>query len=922
MLAPPLRRPLSTYRIQFTPQFGFEQAQRIIPYLAKLGISDLYASPLFQASAASTHGYDVNDYNSVSIALGGRKGLDELSRTLRRHNLGLLLDFVPNHMGIDGEYNGWWRHVLEHGSNSKYASYFDIEWHPRLERLNDRVLVPMLGDHYGVILESGKLVLKYENERFIIRYESHRLPIRPDSYRLVFDQIDQQLTSGDALKAKLRELGDAFENLDPHDPQLRDEQFDDLRSKWAGMLKADTTLQGLLQVTLDRINGRPGEPPSFVALHELLESQHYRLAHWKVGAHEVNYRRFFAVDTLVGLKMEDPKVFAATHELLGELIASGQITGVRLDHVDGLWNPKQYLERLAELVQSRYSNGPIYTLIEKILAPGEELPATWPVHGTSGYEFASSLIGVFLDRDDEPAWTKIYGDFTGETKSSRDLTYTDKLFALEEIFPNALNNLAMELDTLIEPDWHRRDFSLHDLKTALRHFLACLPVYRTYRMPDEQMIPSEVAWITQAVDEAIRRNPCIDPVPLRFVGSVVTGEYPTPDNPIPEREKFALWVCKLQQATGAVMAKSVEDTHFYRYVRMVGANEVGSHPSNFGQPVEQFHLANQARLEQTPLCMLTTSTHDTKFSEDARARLFALAELPQEWAAHLGIWHRMNDLLRSKVEGRKAPDAREEYLLYQVLLAAWPLGAQNADDDFRQRFKAYFRKAQGEAKLNTAWTYPHEHWHNAGAQFIDGLLNSTEFMADFLPFAERIAERGMIYSLAQTTLRLTSPGVPDLYQGNEIWDFSLVDPDNRRPVDFDSHSHFLDSLASRSPQELWKNRRDGGIKMQITHALLQCRQQYPDVFLTGKYVPLAADGNSADSIVLFLRQSGSTQLLVVVPRRLGQSSFSPNDDDWKDTQVPIPDNREWKNVLTGSTLQGGSCLGHIFADWPMAVFIS
>ena len=470
--------------------------------------------PLFQASAASSHGYDVNDYNSVSISLGGREGLDCLSAELRQHDIGLLLDFVPNHMGIDGEYNYWWRHVLENGAQSKYAPFFDIEWHPRLERLNDRILVPMLDKHYGVVLESGRFKLRYEKGRFLIQYESLKLPIRPQTYRVVFSRIDEKLSSGDVRKSRLRELSDAFDNLDRHDLQLRDHQFDELRAQWAAMLSTDPLLQDLLRDALTEINGIPGNPNSFIALHDLLEDQHYRLAHWKVGAHEVNYRRFFAVDTLVGLKMESAEVFAATHQLLAELIASKTITGIRLDHIDGLWNPVEYLARLEQLVQTKQPNAPLWTLVEKILAPQESLVKSWPVHGTSGYEFAASLIELFLDRRDQGAWTRIYESFTGETKTSRDLTYEDKLFALEEIFPNAVNNLAVELDSLIEPDWHRRDFSLHDLKTALRHLLACLPVYRTYRMPGERMCPEEARWVVQAVEEGIAvihvstPNPC------------------------------------------------------------------------------------------------------------------------------------------------------------------------------------------------------------------------------------------------------------------------------------------------------------------------------------------------------------------------------------------------------------------------------
>jgi (1->4)-alpha-D-glucan 1-alpha-D-glucosylmutase len=922
MLPPPVRIPTSTYRIQFTPEFGFEQARRIVPYLKELGISDLYASPLFQASSASTHGYDVNDYNTISASLGGRKGLDQLSAELTKNGLGLLLDFVPNHMGIDGEFNFWWRHVLEHGTQSKYAPFFDIEWHPRLERLHDRVLVPMLGDHYGAVLENGGFGVRYEKGRFVVRHGSLQLPIRPRTYATIFAQIDEQLPSGDPRKTCLRELGEAFENLPPHDPEERDVKFDELRASWGSMLADDAELRKLLADALRRINGKSGEPASFGLMHGLLEDQHYRLAHWKVGAHEVNYRRFFAVDTLVGLKMEDPGVFAATHCLLSELIAQGMVTGIRLDHIDGLWNPVEYLERLAELAQRERPDGaPIFTLVEKILASGEMLPPAWQVHGTSGYEFAASVAELFLDRRDEPVWTKIYNDFTGETKSSRDLTYEDKLLALEEIFPNALNNLALELDALIEFDWHKRDISLHDLKTALRHLLACMPVYRTYRMPGEAMTEAERGYVQQAIEEAIRRNPCTDPVPIRFLGSVIMGEYPPADVSPETKDGIARWICKLQQSTGAVMAKSVEDTHFFRYVRLMGANEVGSHPSRFGAPVAEFHRANQMRLELVPYSMLTTSTHDTKMSEDARARLFALTELPQDWASHLEKWHVINRTTHKIVESKSAPDAREEYLLYQALLAVWPLQATRADQDFRKRMKAYLRKVQGEARRNTTWTFPHREWQDAGDAFIDAMLDSKEFLVDFLPFAERLARRGAIYSLAQTVLRLTSPGVPDLYQGNEVWDFSLVDPDNRRPVDYDRRIKLLAKLDARSPRDLWENWQDGGIKMQAIRSVLRFRREQPDLFAKGEYMPLSPAGDKAEDAVGFLRHFGSAELLVVVPRRLGEK----DEPSWSNTTIVPPRKRPWRNLLTGASVKPDGkaiTLDQLFSEWPVAVLVN
>ncbi len=923
MLSPPYRLPRSTYRLQFTPQFTLDDGRELIPYLKSLGISEVYASPLFQASAQSSHGYDVNDYNRISEALGGRDALDRLSAALREAGLGLLLDFVPNHMGIDGEYNRWWTHVLENGAQSKYAPYFDVEWHPRLERLNDRVLVPMLEDYYGKVLAAGKLKLSYEAGNLIVQYGKFKLPLRPQTYGSVLEPMSELLSSDDERRNRLRELSAAFADLSMNDPEGRDKELQRLKLELAEAIGKDPQLEDLLKKVLAKFNGVPGDAPSFESLHKLLEAQHYRLAHWKVGAHEVNYRRFFAVDTLVGLKMENPEVFAATHRLLGDLVEDRVISGVRLDHIDGLWNPKEYLLRLSELVSERLKGAAtIHTLVEKIIAPDEYLPEDWAIHGTSGYEFTASLIQLFLDRADEPAWTKIYQAFTGEEESSRELTYADKIFILKEMFPNAVSNLAVELNNLMQADWHWRDLSLHDLKTGLRHLLASLMVYRTYRMCGEKMNGPERKWIERAMEDGIRRNPCVDPAPIRFLARVIVGDYPPPGILDQQRPEIERWVCKLQQVTGAIMAKSVEDTHFFRYVRMMGANEVGSHPSRFGEPVSEFHRANLERQEKMPLCLLTTSTHDTKMSEDARARLFALAELPEEWEDRLQSWHMLNNAARTQVDGQTAPDAREEYALYQILLAAWPLGAALPDDNFRSRIKAYFRKFQGEAKLNTAWTHPREQWHAAGAQFIDAILNSPDFLKDFVPFARRISHRGVIFSLAQTVLHLTCPGVPDLYQGNEVWDFSLVDPDNRRPVDFDRRRDLLSTLDSRSPQELLENWQDGGIKMRVTTSLLHCRNEFPDLFHLGEYLPVVPSGLHADKVVSFLRRHGSQELLVVVPNRLGPDREFAIDLD--STVLPMRGRQNWKNLFTGITIQAtaeGFSVASALGNFPVAVLL-
>lgn len=918
----PHRIPRATYRLQLTPDFNFAQAEKIMLYLTRLGISEVYSSPLFQASSASQHGYDVNDHNQVALALGGKEGLEHFSKILRAENLGLLVDFVPNHMGIDGEYNWRWRDVLENGENSRYARYFDIEWQPRLDRLKDRVLVPILGDHYGTVLEKGELALGYANGLFHLRYGKYKLPLRPRTYGGLLNEVVQLLPSSSESGLRLRGLAEAFQHLPTEDVDERDGMLIKLRGRLADEMATDEQLREALHKMLRKINGVPGEPETFASLHELLEGQHYRLAYWKVGAHEVNYRRFFAVDTLVGLRMEDPEVFDALHRLLGDLIARETIDGIRLDHIDGLWNPAQYLEWLAECVRRKHPRGgSLYTLVEKILAGDESLKESWAVHGTTGYEFCASLSDLFLDQADEPAWTKIYGDFTGEGEASRDLTYQDKLFVLQELFPNAIMSLAIELDTLIEPDWHRRDISLRELETGLHHLVACLGVYRTYREAGKEMAEDERKWIRRARDQAIARNPWLDPTSLRFLSRVIMGDYPAANASAEQKDAFSNWVCKLQQVTGAIMAKSVEDTHFFRYVRMIASNEVGGHPSRFGQPVNEFHRSNQQRLKQSPLSLLTTSTHDTKMSEDCRARLFALAEQPAQWQERLEVWHRINAGARSTVDGSEAPDQQEEYYLYQLLLAAWPLDMRAPDEDFRNRIKGAFHKAQAEAKRTTSWTYPHKKWEEASQHFIDAILASREFLESFLPFAEQIAERGRVFSVAQTILKLTSPGVPDIYQGNELWDFSMVDPDNRRPVDFEAREKLLEGLQNRSMEDLWKNWKDGAVKMSVIRSILSHRRDVPELFSEGDYLPIEPTGECAGRVVAFARNHGDHQVVVVVPCRLGDLQVPYAGACWLDTRIPLGSGN-WTNLLTGDSLEftgGEVALSEIFTRWPMAV---
>jgi (1->4)-alpha-D-glucan 1-alpha-D-glucosylmutase len=872
----PSRVPDATYRVQLHPGFRFDQLAAIIPYLHDLGISDVYASPIFRATPGSTHGYDVCDPNEVSPELGGLDELTRVSTLLKERGMGLLLDFVPNHMGIEGPFNWRWIDVLENGPLSHYASFFDIEWNPRQAMLQERILLPMLHDFYGRVLEEGGIRLTYDELAFWVCYGPLRFPLCPDSYGTILDRLAWFKNPGTPVAQQLEQMAVRFrvhpdpdEDESPEAAQERNRERDALRHELARLLESEKLL-GDLQAVLTALNGTRGRPDSFNNLHDILEAQHYRLAFWKSGSHEINYRRFFAVDTLVGVHVERQEVFDDTHRLLRDLLARGIVTGVRIDHIDGLWDPARYLQRLAQLNPN--GHGPTYVLVEKILAERETLPSDWNVHGTSGYEFTGSLINLFLDSRNEDAFTRIYRDFAGMGIEPDEQAYELKLFIMEEMFPNAIDTLVEELEARVKSDRRWRDWTSSDLRVALSRIIACLSVYRTYRRTGRRMSAADKSVIERAVEAALKRNPSDDPLAFHFMRDVWIGAYPDAHAAPGMRRWADEWACKLQQYTGAIMAKSMEDTFFYRYVRLFGANEVGHHPAEFGLPVESFHEENARRLQAWPAGMLSSSTHDTKLSEDARARLLALSELPDRWDALLREWSEANRGFKTTLGEKTAPDANEEYLLYQILIAAWPLRASDVDDVFRDRIRSYMRKALSESKANTNWAVPNEPWMKGVCDFVDALLDrgrAGPFWKTFVPFADELARRGAWLALSQVALKLTSPGVPDIYQGCEMWDLSLVDPDNRRPVDYAPRPELLAGLDKAAMPKLIENWRDGRIKMLVTRAILRHRRAHPELFRNGSYVPLTLEGEQADRFVAFLRQEGEEQLIVIAAIRLG-----------------------------------------------------
>ncbi len=942
------RIPSSTYRLQFNRDFTFQRAREIVPYLDALGISDCYASPYFQARPESLHGYDITDHNKLNAAIGSRDDYDAWVAELRAREMGQILDFVPNHMGVGEPQNLWWADVLENGPSSPFAAYFDIEWQPLKTELRDKVLIPILGDQYGRVLERGELQVHFESGRFFLRYFEHEFPIAPGTYRHVLEIALAQLGDhkDEDFYAELQSIMTALEYLPrrtEHDPKRIEERAREkeiIKRRLERRCQEAPLVQEALEKALVIINGRPGDPRSFDALDALLSDQAYRLAFWRVAAEEINYRRFFDVNDLAAIRMELPEVFEETHRLLLDLIATRAVTGVRIDHVDGLCLPNEYLEKLqgraAEGLdaEGRASTRPsakaIYLLVEKILSGNEQLRTDWPVHGTTGYDFMNDAIGVLVDPNAERAITTAFHKFIGHSLHFGHLAYAKKRLVMRVSLANDINVLGSMLDRLSEKNRWYRDYTREALTLAVRETIACFPVYRTYLAPDRPVSEADRAVIERAVAVAKRRNPALEESVLNFLRDILLFRFPENLDDA-GRAEHAHFVLKFQQTTGPVMAKGLEDTVFYLYNRLAALNEVGGEPQRFGMRVEEFHRQNAERLERWPATLLATSTHDTKRSEDVRARMAVISEIPDLWRRSLGRWRTLNRRWKRRIDESEAPDADEEYLLYQTLLGTWPLQPFLELDDaargeYVSRIQQYMAKALHEAKQNTSWIQPNEPWDAAMADFVARLLDPAprnRFLAHFIPVAEEIARAGAINSLSQTLLKLTSPGVPDIYQGNEIWDFSLVDPDNRRPVDYAKRKKMLDDLSEAVPEDLLGNWKDGRIKLYLTHRLLTFRRDHPELFHRGSYQPLSLTGGHADCCIAFARKFEGQGLIVLAPRLSSRLGFPPIGDAWSDTTVQLPVGLQaGRDLFTGECRAGKNSelqLASAFARLPFAV---
>ena len=932
IMKPELKLPRATYRLQLNRDFTFNQAKEIVPYLAALGISHCYISPCLKARPGSLHGYDIVDHNSLNPEIGSAEDFDGFVAALHEHDMGLILDIVPNHMGVMGSDNAWWLDVLENGEASPYACFFDIDWRPLKDELHGKVLVPVLHDHYGAVLESGELKVVFHPERgeFDICYRSHRFPVNPRVYPRILEhavsRLAAKLGEHDSDVLEFQSLITSFGHLPARREVSSEGAVERNRDKeihkrrLAEVCARAPEVAVAINEAVDSINGTSADPASFEELHELIKGQAFRLANWRVAADDINYRRFFDINDLAGLCMENETVFELTHRLILKFVANGKVDGLRIDHPDGLYDPAQYFERLRRSIAVAVNNSENesrYVVIEKILTGLERLPAEWPVCGTTGYDFANLVNGLFVDPAAGTRFERIYRNFIGDEIDFDDLAYRCRKLIIRVALASELNVLAHQLTRIALSKRHTCDFTLNSLRDALTEVVASFPVYRTY-ISLSGVSQTDLGYIRIAVESAKSRSPAADTSVFDFIRGVLLTRI-AEGHDAAYRNAVTAFAMKFEQFTSPVMAKGLEDTVFYRYHRLISLNDVGGDLRRFGITTAEFHIANRERLRDWPYTMLATSTHDSKRSEDVRARINVLSEIPALWRLRVRDWKRFNRGHRSMVHDRPAPSPNDEYLLYQTLVGVWPTKPSSDENDrkaFSERIEDYMLKAIRESKQNTSWINQNTAYENAVSSFVKALLNPSarnRFLRDFVLFQRLVARIGLWNSLSQTVLKLTSPGVPDIYQGNDLWDFSLVDPDNRRPVDYSHRREVFESIRSwggnpdaTSVRRLLENPEDGGLKLYLIWKTLCLRKQWPDIFELGEYLPVTVQGSRADHVVAFVRKSGQASVLVVVPRLvaplLGDSNLPPiGPRVWEDTHILVPycgSSEKYRNAFT------------------------
>jgi (1->4)-alpha-D-glucan 1-alpha-D-glucosylmutase len=945
------RIPISTYRLQFNGGFRFQDALRLLDYFSTLGISDLYASPLLVSRHGSGHGYDVTDPAHIDPEIGSEEDFEALQNGLLSRGMRLLLDIVPNHMAASSE-NRWWMDVLENGAESAFASYFDIQWHPASRNLDGKILLPVLGRPFGETLDGGELRLIFQNGKFLVQYRESLFPLASRTYNHVLKERlgDLKKTLGEGSPPYEEYLGilSTLSSLSEKDRAAstageRRLRFEAGRDRLKLLTENHSEVRAFIEDNLSRLNGDVADSASFCHLERILSEQNYWLAYWQDVNEGINYRRFFAISDLVGMRVEDPIVFEAMHEQIFRLIGKGAIGGVRIDHIDGLRDPAGYLNKLGERIASTASSngGKPYVIVEKILAPHETLPEEWPVAGTTGYDYLNWANGIFVSRAGAKRLAGIYSGFTSREAEFADILYEKKKLVMNSLLRVEMRSLGRELAELAGKDRYGRDILRSELTDALIETTACMNVYRTY-VRNLDIPPAAQEKIEAALEQARIRRPRLSAECFAFLREILTLRNPAHVLPDQREERLA-FVMRWQQLTGPIVAKGLEDTALYVYYPLLSLNEVGGRPSLASiVSREEFYALMQERLRHWPHSLNSTSTHDTKRSEDLRARLNVLSEIPEQWEQQIAKWAACNEKHKQVIDGHKVPDANEEYLIYQTLVGLWPLDSSNASS-ITGRLQAYLVKATREAMINTRWTEPNKTHESALARFIEELLSpkNERFLCDFRAFQKKIAYCGMIDSLAQVLLKITCPGVPDFYQGSELWDFRLVDPDNRGPIDFAERSRLLETVVRESDADLAsaahsfvEHWADGRIKLYVIQKALAYRLKNNGLFSKGDFIPLEARGKRAEHVVAYLRSLGDRFALTIVPRWIAaaQADFSQVDlrEFWYDTALVLPRETScsWRNIFTyqgiGSQLSGDNqtlLVGDLLAQFPVAVLI-
>jgi (1->4)-alpha-D-glucan 1-alpha-D-glucosylmutase len=934
--------PTATYRLQFNRELTFADAAAAADYLAALGVSALYASPVFKARPGSVHGYDVLDHSEINPEIGGEEGLRALGAALAARGMGLVLDLVPNHMCVAGAENRSWTDVLENGPSSPFASFFDVDWSPPKEDLRDKVLLPILGDQFGRVLENGEIRVEREGGAFVARYYEHRLPLAPKSWTVILEPVRARLAAGrpddDPDRVEIESILTAISHLpsrserDPSLVQERQREKEVIKRRLAELLDRSPDVRDAVDASLGALNGRAGDPRSFDALEALLLDQGYRLSYWRVATDEINYRRFFDVNDLAAIRVEEPSAFDTVHDLPRRLWREGVVSGFRIDHVDGLYDPLDYLRRLPR--------GP-WVLVEKILLGDERLRPDWVAHGTTGYDFLNAVGALFVDPGSRTALNDAYSRFTGGGGRFSEAAYQCRKLVMEVSLSSELTVLARRLDRISEQHRYSRDFTLNSQQEALAEVIASFPVYRTYIREDGPIDPEDRRNVRVAVRLARRRNPAVDASLFDFIGSVLLLEHPEglDEAARAERLDFAM---RFQQLTGPVMAKGVEDTATYRFHPLASLNEVGGEPEIRANALERFHAANAERQRDWPRGMIATSTHDTKRDEDVRARISVLSELPERWAEALGRWRETNRGFETTVDEAEAPDANAEYLLYQTLVGTWPpgLGAADPRADYVERIREYMRKAAREAKVHTSWVSPNEAYEQALVAFVSAVLDRGEgnaFPADLVRFLGVVLRPGLLNAVSQVVLKAGSPGVPDFYQGTELPEFRLVDPDNRGRADLGRRHGLLTRLQAEAEADApglaarLLAGTDGRLKLWVTSRALALRRRSAALFVDGAYEPLTASGPREQEVVAFARRHEGRCVVAAVGRFFTRLPDPPvGQSAWGETRLALPEGagKRWRDAIVGHevTAAGGLDLhlplGDVFRHLPVALLES